>query len=347
MSTGAAVAVATPRLYTRAEVESHSNASSCWIILSGKVYDITPFLFDHPGGEEILIQFGGQDVTEVMRDEAEHVHSESAYEMLAQYYLGDVADAVVALAAEADAAAADADADADGIRRRDFIDPTKPMLAQVWYSSWSKAHYLEQVHIPRHVHGSAPIFSYPQLEFLSLTPWYVVPVFWLPVIAMNILWSLESFAPWAVATMLALGIVHWTFLEYFLHRFVFHVDHYLPDKTWALTLHFLLHGIHHFLPMDGMRLVMPPALGTALTLAVYRTYMLVVPPAFGPPLLAGSLLGYVGYDMIHYYLHHGRPMTQHIRTMKTYHLDHHYKNADLGFGITSKLWDVVFRTLLL
>lgn len=46
------------------------------------------------------------------------------------------------------------------------------------------------------------------------------------------------------------GVVVWTILEYVLHRFLFHVDDYLPDHPVFLTLHFLLHGIHHYLPMD-------------------------------------------------------------------------------------------------
>jgi len=55
-----------------------------------------------------------------------------------------------------------------------------------------------------------------------------------------------------VKTMLSffLGNVIWTILEYGLHRFLFHVDYYLPDKPVFLTAHFLLHGVHHYLPMD-------------------------------------------------------------------------------------------------
>lgn len=47
-----------------------------------------------------------------------------------------------------------------------------------------------------------------------------------------------------------IGNIIWTFLEYTLHRFLFHIDYYLPDSPAFLTLHFLMHGIHHYLPMD-------------------------------------------------------------------------------------------------
>lgn len=60
--------------------------------------------------------------------------------------------------------------------------------------------------------------------------------------------STTSFAKF-VPCFLA-GNIIWTLLEYGLHRFLFHIDDLLPDANWALVLHFLLHGIHHYLPMD-------------------------------------------------------------------------------------------------
>lgn len=47
-----------------------------------------------------------------------------------------------------------------------------------------------------------------------------------------------------------LGNLIWTLLEYGFHRFLFHVDGLLPDMPAFLTLHFLMHGVHHYVPMD-------------------------------------------------------------------------------------------------
>lgn len=47
----------------------------------------------------------------------------------------------------------------------------------------------------------------------------------------------------------------------------------------------------------------------------------------------------------HYALHHTR-LPAYLREMKRYHLAHHYKNFELGFGVTSKIWDYVFGTVL-
>lgn len=76
------------RIYTEEDVEAHSTATSCWISRAGKVYDVTKFLNDHPGGDELVLQYAGKDVGEVMKDPVEHDHSDSAYGMLEEYVVG-------------------------------------------------------------------------------------------------------------------------------------------------------------------------------------------------------------------------------------------------------------------
>jgi len=46
------------------EVAKHNNKSSCWVILNGRVLDVTDFLKDHPGGELAILTFAGKDATE-------------------------------------------------------------------------------------------------------------------------------------------------------------------------------------------------------------------------------------------------------------------------------------------
>lgn len=77
---------------TRKDVELHNTPESCYVIRGTKAYDVTPFLDDHPGGGELILEYGGKDVTDVMGDEVSHSHSDAAYEFLDEnYLLGSVA----------------------------------------------------------------------------------------------------------------------------------------------------------------------------------------------------------------------------------------------------------------
>ena len=80
----------TPTL-PRADAESHNTSESCFVTLGSKVYDITPFLEDHPGGAELVLQYGGKDVGAIMQDEISHAHSEAAYEILDEHFIGYIA----------------------------------------------------------------------------------------------------------------------------------------------------------------------------------------------------------------------------------------------------------------
>ena len=76
------------RIYTAEDVEKHTTASSCWIIRGNKIYDVSVFLPDHPGGDDYILKYAGRSVEDVMRDPEEHDHSDSAYEMLEEYLIG-------------------------------------------------------------------------------------------------------------------------------------------------------------------------------------------------------------------------------------------------------------------
>jgi 4-hydroxysphinganine ceramide fatty acyl 2-hydroxylase len=112
-----------------------------------------------------------------------------------------------------------------------------------------------------------------------------------------------------------LGAFIWTLVEYGMHRFIFHVDKWLPDNRWFLTLHFLLHGVHHYLPTDryfsvlsrannSLRLVMPPALFLVLTYPWYKLAHLILPYYYAMAIFSGAVFGYITYDLTHYFSHH-------------------------------------------
>uniref|UniRef100_A0A453P6N6 Cytochrome b5 heme-binding domain-containing protein n=1 Tax=Aegilops tauschii subsp. strangulata TaxID=200361 RepID=A0A453P6N6_AEGTS len=48
------------KVYSFQEVRKHSQRKDCWLIISGKVYDVTPFMEEHPGGDEVLLACTGE-----------------------------------------------------------------------------------------------------------------------------------------------------------------------------------------------------------------------------------------------------------------------------------------------
>jgi 4-hydroxysphinganine ceramide fatty acyl 2-hydroxylase len=143
-----------------------------------------------------------------------------------------------------------------------------------------------------------------------------------------------------VALFFLFGVLIWTLLEYIIHRYAFH---YEPRTRLGKQLHFIVHGVHHDYPNDAKRLVMPPAVSIPLAVAFYALFFGTL-GRFAPAVSAGFGFGYVCYDTIHYAIHHF-PMKSGIwQWLKQYHLRHHYNDDEAGFGVSSPLWDYVFRT---
>ncbi|KAF3933631.1 hypothetical protein ABW19_dt0209639 [Dactylella cylindrospora] len=361
--------------FTRAQIaENHTSRKSCYVTLGNKVYDLTEFLPDHPGGDDFILDYAGKDISEIIVDPDSHVHSETAYEILDDSLVGflpaeddgvpngsatkngsavkpseDALNAPHPLTgmSSAEELSIPTDINAD-FKTHKFIDLNKPMLMQVWRGRFTKEFYLKQVHRPRHYRGgdSAPLFG-NFLEPLSMTPWWVIPILWLPCVSYGVYRASEGLSPENIGICFAGGIAIWTLVEYCLHRFLFHLDEYLPDNNHAITLHFLLHGIHHYLPMDRYRLVMPPTLFLVLATPFWKLAHTIFYMNWyvGTAVYCGGIFGYICYDLTHYFLHH-KNLPSYYRELKKYHLQHHFADYENGFGVTSRFWDRVFGTEL-
>ncbi|GJC80764.1 putative cytochrome b5 [Colletotrichum liriopes] len=73
------------KIYTVAELEKHHDVSDLWVSIREKVYDVTSYVDDHPGGIEVLKDVAGSDGTESF----EYVgHSEDAWKALQGFQVG-------------------------------------------------------------------------------------------------------------------------------------------------------------------------------------------------------------------------------------------------------------------
>ncbi len=240
--------------FSRSEVESHNSPKSCYVTVGANVYDVTDFLDSHPGGDDLILQYAGQDVAAILQDESSHLHSEAAYEVLNDSLVGFVAserspgekrrNSGESTAVESSqtngngvsihprtgmACEEDLSKETDYAKdymQHHFLDLGRPLIPQVWYGGFSKKFYLDQVHRPRHYKGgqSAPLFG-NFLEPLTKTPWWLIPILWLPAISSGVYVASPGFSSGFVqAGFLCIGLFIWTLVEYALHRFLFHLD---------------------------------------------------------------------------------------------------------------------------
>jgi dihydroceramide fatty acyl 2-hydroxylase len=189
--------------------------------------------------------------------------------------------------------------------------------------------------------ASPPMFDSRLLDALSRVHPLVPMLIFVPAIVALTAWGLSMLSAPAVVGLAIGGYALWTLFEYWLHRIVFHFE---PEDGLGARMHWIIHGVHHDHPNDPLRLVMPPAVSVPLAALVFGLLYLIFGERYAPALGAGFFLGYLVYDMMHYYLHHFRPHGRLGRMLRERHMRHHFQDETRGFGISAPYWDEVFGT---
>ncbi len=188
------------------------------------------------------------------------------------------------------------------------------------------------------------MFETELFERFSRTHPATVFVVWVPVLLACLYrsWSRAVLPALSIVGLVAAGLLLWTLCEYVLHRWVFH---WMDGTPRGRRIHFLLHGVHHDFPNDKDRLVMPLGASLPLGAVFLGAFYLFFGMTVTEPLFAGMVIGYLVYDGTHYAVHHFKQTTHVGRFIKRHHMLHHHMDNDGGFGVSSPLWDVVFRTM--
>jgi sterol desaturase/sphingolipid hydroxylase (fatty acid hydroxylase superfamily) len=186
------------------------------------------------------------------------------------------------------------------------------------------------------------MFDQPWLERITRTHPAALPPIFLPPTAFLVWEGVSSgLSVEIVCALFACGLVGWTLVEYLMHRFGFH---FVPRSRPGMIVAYLIHGVHHAFPDDDRRWVMPPAASVPIAVVSY----LLVRALLGDihaPIFAGLLAGYLWYDLTHYAIHRGPKASGIGGFLSRYHIQHHYATPDRHFGVTSPLWDRIFRTV--
>ena len=199
-----------------------------------------------------------------------------------------------------------------------------------------------------HNKGQAQLFRNQYLEYLTKTHPLVIWGMYLPVIIFMLYYSSIAVQLKERTIVLAFlsGIFFWSLFEYIMHRFAFH---FFAESEQAKKIIYIIHGNHHEYPRDRERLFMPPVPNLVVAVIIFsslyfsgglfgiRNYVF----AFFP----GFVLGYLTYGSMHYIIHAYNPPFKWMKPLWRNHHLHHYKNAEMGFGVSSTLWDHVFGTM--
>ncbi len=191
--------------------------------------------------------------------------------------------------------------------------------------------------------GSGKIFENAFLERLTHTN-IAIPLTIFVVYAVVLLyWSFDHQYMGIGETVLVFlgGTLAFTFIEYLMHRYLFHLP---PTSELNKEIAYKLHGIHHDYSKDKSRLPMPPYVSVILaTLFLLLYNKLMGNAAFS--FTAGFIVGYAGYLLVHYMVHAYQVPKNIFRTLWVHHGIHHHKKPDKAFGVSSPLWDYIFRTM--
>jgi sterol desaturase/sphingolipid hydroxylase (fatty acid hydroxylase superfamily) len=152
----------------------------------------------------------------------------------------------------------------------------------------------------------------------------------------------EETALGAIAEV-ALGVLYWTFHEWFIHRTVYH---WTPRSPGLRRFVHSFHIYHHRNMDDPAVLNAGPALAVILTFALGLPVFLATQDLHATAtVLFGTLIAYCAYEWTHWALHKKTFREgSYLAYMQRFHMYHHSKNWGRCFGVTNPLWDMLLGT---
>lgn len=196
----------------------------------------------------------------------------------------------------------------------------------------------------------ARMFRSDLVEFFSRVHPAIPAILFAPMMLWMAYASVGALPLHLAAVSMAGGLLSWTFSEYVLHRYLFHLP---PKGPVSSFIYFQSHGIHHQYPDDFYRLLMVPPVSVPLAALFWFGFRAALPATWAPGAFAGFILGYLAYDYIHFAVHHFKPpraqwaapIATWFKAARRRHLVHHFDDHNRGFGVSTALWDHVFGTV--
>jgi sterol desaturase/sphingolipid hydroxylase (fatty acid hydroxylase superfamily) len=191
--------------------------------------------------------------------------------------------------------------------------------------------------------GTKQLFRNPILEKLSRTHIGVPISIFVTYASVLLYWSVThtSLTIWVSVGMFLFGALAFTWVEYMVHKHIFHMKTY---NKWREKFQYTVHGVHHEFPKDKERLAMPPLLSITIATLLLLFFRLVLGDMVFS-FLPGFLVGYAYYLSVHYIVHVHQPPKNFLKILWINHAIHHYKHGEYVFGVSSPLWDYIYGTM--
>lgn len=164
-----------------------------------------------------------------------------------------------------------------------------------------------------------------------------------PIIALYIYWMYKEPLSWLLTIgLICAGVVFWSFFEYAVHRWVYHIRFKNVRLRWFFdAFHFHHHSdLTDYRVLNAGVLLIYPLTGFVLLLVYLISGNLGTVAAFG----IGASGYYFFYENVHYFIHFKEYKRGYMRFIQKYHLFHHYRRWNVNYGNTNTFWDHLFGT---
>ncbi|MCE3296866.1 MAG: hypothetical protein K0R65_2580 [Crocinitomicaceae bacterium] len=202
----------------------------------------------------------------------------------------------------------------------------------------------KQEHVPDTQTKKKGMYQNPVLELLSVSGPKMMITFHI-ILASTVIYAgyqlAEAPSVLKITSFFIAGFFSWSLAEYVMHRYVFHFE---GQNKLVRAVHYAMHGYHHEVPHDDKHMFMPPV-PALLILSLFFGFFYLFLGGNTWFFLPGFEIGYLTYSLIHYRIHRGVPKNRFLNKLWLHHANHHYKDHDKSFGVSSLFWDRVFGTL--
>jgi sterol desaturase/sphingolipid hydroxylase (fatty acid hydroxylase superfamily) len=190
--------------------------------------------------------------------------------------------------------------------------------------------------------NGARYFKNNLLERMAYTSAFTVNVTFIPIIVYLAFISIKTHTIGQFIMTWCIGLFMWSLAEYMIHRFTFHFKFNNQKLKW---FHSIFHLSHHQYPHDKRKYQTLLLLSAPSGVLFYFIFKWIF-GGYANSIFTGFASGYVFYEFVHYSVHSMKIDFKWGRYLKQHHMHHHFLNQEKNFGVTSVLWDIIFRTQL-